>query len=131
MPSPINVTRWPRRTALLSRSVTSTAIRSIETRPAIGQRLPATTTSAPRGPSLALAAREKDPKPGGPARGPGAAIADGFAAIDVADLHDARLEVDHLLHRVVGLRRRVDAVERAARPHDLELELATEEHAGG
>ncbi len=64
---------------------------------------------------------------GRPPRGPGAAIADGLAALDIADLHDARLQFDDRLHRVVGFRRRVDAVERSARPNQVELELRAQE----
>ena len=64
-----------------------------------------------------------DRKPGRPPRGPGAAIADGLAALDIADLHDARFQLDHRLHRIVGLRRRVDAVKGSARPHQVELVL--------
>src|ERR1700682_3495758 len=102
MPSPISVAIWPRRAAFFSRSVTSIAITSIETRPAIGQRLPATTTSAPRvasllaaaGPLLAPAGAKiavgitgrYDREPGRPPRGPGTAIADALALLDIADL---------------------------------------------
>src|SRR5260370_642733 len=46
MPSPISVASPPRRAAPSGRSVTSTAIRAIETRPATGHRLSAMITSA-------------------------------------------------------------------------------------
>ncbi len=86
----------------------SIAIRSMEMRPAIGQRWPATTASALRTPSTAARGpeisvgitRSDNGQAGRPPRGPGRAITDGVAALDVANLHDARLEVDDLLHRV-------------------------------
>src|SRR5256885_1702218 len=46
-----------------------------------------------------------DRQPGRPSRGPGGTVADAVAALDIAGLHDARLEIDNPLHRVVGLRR--------------------------
>ncbi len=55
--SPISVTRSPRRTALSGNAVTSIANRSIEMRPAIGQRFPATMTSAPGASSVEPAER--------------------------------------------------------------------------
>ena len=48
MPSPISVAKSPRRALPSGRSVTSTASRSIETRPTSGQRLPATIDFAAR-----------------------------------------------------------------------------------
>ncbi len=68
--------------------------------------------------------------PGRTPRGPGPAIADGLAALDIADLHDARLQVDNRLHRIVGFGRRIDAVEGASRPHQVEHELGTQENTG-
>src|SRR5690349_19757098 len=47
-------------------------------------------------------ARRDDGDPGRPPRGPGCAVADVIAAFELPDLHDLHLEVDHLLHRVVG-----------------------------
>ena len=64
-----------------------------------------------------------------PSRGPGAAIADRLTALDVPDLYDAGLELDHRPHRVVGLRCWIDAIERSARAHQIELELRSEENA--
>ena len=68
---------------------------------------------------------------GRPPRGPGAPIAHGFAALDIADLHDARLQFDDRLHRIVGFGCRVDAVERRARPDHVELELRAQINARG
>ena len=64
-------------------------------------------------------------------RRPRAAIADSLALLDGADLCHARLEIDHRLHRRIGFGRRVDAVERCARPDQIEMELGPEEDAGG
>src|SRR3981081_3144487 len=44
--------------------------------------------------------------PGRPPRGPGPAIADAFAALDIADLRDAGLHFDHRLPRIVEPRAR-------------------------
>ena len=93
------------------RSVTSTANRSIETRPASGQRLPATITWAAGLLRLANAAAERriavgiagrhDREPGGPLRLKCRAVADRVAALELeAHLHDAALELDHRAHRV-------------------------------
>ena len=65
-----------------------------------------------------------------PPGGPVSAIADAFTTFDVADLHDASLQIDHGQHRVVGLRRRIDAVEGSTGPYHVELELASQEYAG-
>ena len=75
-------------------------------------------------------ARGNDRYSGRTPRSPGPAIADGLAALDIADLHDARLQLDDRLHRIVGLGRRIDAVEGASRPHQIELELGAQEHSG-
>ena len=75
-------------------------------------------------------ARGHDRYSGRPPRGPGPAIADGLAALDVADLHDARLQLDDRLHRIVGFGRRIDAVEGASRPHQIEHELGAQENTG-
>lgn len=54
---------------------------------------------------------------------------DGDAALDAADLDDTCLQVDHRLHRIVGFRRGVDAVQRRARADQIERELRPEEDA--
>src|SRR5258707_10169086 len=50
-------------------------------------------------------------------RGPGAAIADALALLDIAHLHDAGFQVDDRLHRIISFGCRIDAVERSARTH--------------
>ena len=55
--SPMSVTRSPRRTALSFRSVISMAVRSMEIRPTIVQRVPATMVSPPGRSSVALIER--------------------------------------------------------------------------
>jgi hypothetical protein len=76
-------------------------------------------------------AGRRDREPGRPPRGPGSAVTDGLAALDIADLHDAGLDLDNRLHRIVGFRCRVDAVECRSRAHHVELELRAKEDAGG
>src|SRR5207253_966853 len=63
-------------------------------------------------------------------RRPGAAIANGFALLDSSEPQDSGFQVDDRLHRIVGFGRRIDAVERSARPHQIELEMRAEENAG-
>ena len=121
-------------TAPAGTSVTSTAIRSIETRPTSGQRLPATSASAPgcavagaRGAqeAVGIADRRRSRCGVGRLRGPGRAVADGRALRDVAHLHDARLAASTTgAHRVGLARRRIAAVERDAGAHQVVMRRA-------
>ena len=87
---------------------------------------------AAAGPEIAVGISGRDDRqPGRPPGGPGRAVADTVAALDVADLHDARLQVDNRLHRIVGLRRRIDTVRRCPRAHHIEHELRPKKNAGG
>src|SRR5207244_2878678 len=84
----------------------------------------ARTVIAAAGPEIAVGISGRDDRqPGWPPGGPGRAVADTVPAFDIADLHDARLQVDNRLHRIVGLRRRIDAVRRRPRAHHIEYEL--------
>src|SRR5438552_124403 len=80
--------------------------------------------------SVGIAGRY-DREPGRPPRGPRSAITDAVAFLDIADVHDAGFQIDDRLHRIIGFRRRVDPVERGARPHQVEQELRREENPGG
>src|SRR5580704_9671665 len=61
---------------------------------------------------------------------PTGAIADGLAAVDVADLQDTTAQFDDTLHRVGTTRRRIDAVKRSARPCQVEMRGIVEEYSG-
>ena len=66
-------------------------------------------------------------RPGHDVRG---TVANRLTAVNVADLQDFRLQTHDLPHRVGPARLRVDAVERGARPHQIEMVLGTEKDAG-
>ncbi len=139
MPSPISVASSPRRTVPSGRSVTSTPNRSMETRPTIGQRLPATTTSAAGLPLRGAGRAQKsvgvadgdDRDAARSRRRPGRAVADGVALLEVAHLDDAALEVDHRAHRVLASGRGIGAEQRDAGPHQVAVNGAAEKDAGG
>ncbi len=54
---------------------------------------------------------------------PAGIVADGVMRLDPAQLHDAPFEADDRFHRIVCMRRRVAAIERVARPHEVEMRL--------
>src|SRR3978361_1256090 len=103
MPSPISVTRWPRRALLV--------------RPSRGAEISVRVT------------RRDDRKLGRPARTPRCAVADAFPALNIANLDDAGFEFDDGEHRIVGFRRWIDAVQRSTWPCQIELELPAEKDA--
>src|SRR3984957_15277201 len=76
-------------------------------------------------------AGRNDRQPSRPARRPGAAVADAFAFVEIADLHNAGLQLDHRLHRIVGFRRRIDAVERGTGTYQVKLERLAQKDARG
>src|ERR1700681_4629905 len=90
--APISVAKSPRCARPSGTSVTSTPIRSMDTRPASGQRLPATITFAAGCPGAQTPARippGEDGEAGRPMSGEDPAVTDGVAALDLAHLEDA------------------------------------------
>ena len=67
---------------------------------------------------------------GGPGRRPARAVAHRLAGRHDAALHDGKVEPHHRPHRVCRPRRRVAAIERVARPGEVELGIRPEEQPG-
>src|SRR6266516_7809329 len=72
-----------------------------------------------------------DCDPAWPRGGESRAITHGVALIDRAHLDDPALEFHHRTHEIFLARRRVDAVERHARPDEVAIRSPAEEYARG
>src|SRR5262249_10409897 len=118
---PIKVARSPRRALPSGRSVTSTAITSIEKRPASGDGLPGMVALAGAGRARipVCIADGHDRESGGACRGERGAVADAIALLEMAHLDDAALDLNHRPHRVLVAGRRVYPKEGGARAHQV------------
>ena len=131
---PNSSARSPTRTSA-GTSVTSTAIRSMETRPAIGARCPRSKTEAPGADRRRRADSRRHSRPPRIARRAGRskrlrrAVAHRLAFGGVANLQDARL-CRHDGFDPAARHRRA-AVESDSRPDQVEMIVAAEQDAGG
>ena len=139
MPSPIRVTRSPRRAVPSARSRDVDGEQVHRHAAGNGTALPRDDHLgcgfAPGGtgrPQEAVGIADRDDRDAARARGgEGCAVTDVLALVDRAHLDDPALELDHRAHGVFPTRRRIDAVKRNARPNQVAVHGAAEKYAGG